>query len=288
MMSEGSFETFITAGLLLLVAAILAVGWLLWSMRDAREDAEEAALEGVTHELRLNLQRMLGELMRLSGGANYSTGALMDIRHPQLDAVNGALVHCDRRALAVMGETYQELAARKLHLRAALEAGQAGEEELDDAAQAAIDGVATLYMWHAHDGCRPIDAKSTRSWDVRDWMKTNGFGQFVLPGLHLRDAVVERLRQFGMTLTPRPLSMTAYEYWSMRYDRNMDPNGLGKRRVDDPLDADEEAFQDEVASVEEAGPVEDIDDAIPDLETSDVEVNDTVEADWETEAPASV
>lgn len=286
-MSEGSFETFMTAGLLLLVAAILAVGWLLWSIRDAREDAEEAALEGVTHELRLNLQRMLGELMRLSSGANYTTGALMDIRHPQLDAVNGALVHCDRRALAVMGETYQELEARKLHLRAALETGQAGEEEFDDAAQAAIDGVATLYMWHAHDGCRPVDAKSTRSWAVRDWMKTNGFGQFVLPDLHLRDSVVERLRQFGMTLTPKPLSMTAYEYWSMRYDRNMDPNGLGKRRVDDPLEPDEEAYQDETSAVEETGSGEDIDAADSDIEVSDIEVNDAGDADWETEAPVS-
>ena len=244
-MSESSFQTFMTAGLLLLVASILAVGWLLWSMRDARADAEEAALEGVTHELRLNLQRFLGELMSLSGKTFYANGALMDVRHPQLDAVHGRLVHCDRRALAVIGETYQEIEACKLHLRTALEAGQDSSEDYDNAVQAAIDGVSTLYMWDAHDGCRPIDAQSVRSWSVRQWMKSNGFGQFELPGIHLRDAVVDRLRQYGMTLTPKPLTHTAYEYWSMRYDRGRDPNGwLGKRRVEDPLErGEEEAFR---------------------------------------------
>ncbi len=240
-MSEGSFQTFMTAGLLLLVASILAVGWLLWSMRDARADAEEAALEGVTHELRLNLQRLLGELMRLSGETVYANGGLMDASHSQLDAVNGNLVQCDRRALAVIGETYQEIAARKLHLRSALEAGRDSTDEYDNALQAAIDGVATLYMWDVHDGCRPVDARPVRSWDVRKWMKSNGFGQFEIPHVHLRDAVVNRLRQYGMTLTPRPLTHTAYEYWSMRYDRNKDPNGwLGSRRVEDPIEGDEE------------------------------------------------
>jgi len=97
-MSESSFQTFMTGGMLLLVTALLAVAWLLWRLRDDREDAEHAALEGVTHELKMNLQRMLGELMALSGGAKYTAGSLMDVRHPQLDAVNSALVHCDRRA----------------------------------------------------------------------------------------------------------------------------------------------------------------------------------------------
>lgn len=229
-MTDASFQTFMTGGMLLLVAAILAVGWLLWSMRDARVEAEEAALEGVTHELRLNLQRMLGELMALSGGG-YSEGALMDIKHPQLDAVHGALVHCDRRALAVMGSTYQELQARKSHLRSALQAGRDGKAEREDATQAAVDGLVTLYLWDEHEGCRPPDARSTRSWDVRNWMKETGFGQFTLPGLHLRDAVVDRLRQYGMVLTPKPLTHTAYEYWSMRYDRSKDRGVFGARRV---------------------------------------------------------
>lgn len=241
-MSEGAFQTFMTGGMLLLVTGVLAIGWLLWRLRDDREDAERAALEGVTHEFRLNLQRMLGELMALSGGAAFTAGSLMDVRHPQLDAVNRALVQCDRRTLAVIGGTYQELEARKRHLRAEREAGRAGEHEQADAIQAAIDGVATLYMWDAHDGCRPTVARSTRSWDVRKWMMTNGFGQFELPGLHLRDAVVERLRQYGMRLTPKPLEYTAFEYWSMRYDRKMDRGFFGKRRVDEPVEPEDEVL----------------------------------------------
>ena len=230
------------------MAAILAVGWLLWSMRDAREDAERAALDGVTHELRLNLQRMLGELMALSGGG-YSEGALMQLRHPQLDAVHGALVHCDRRALAVMGSTYQELQSRKSLLRSALEAGGDGSAEREAATEAAIDGLATLYLWDEHEGCRPAEARSTRSWDVRNWMKENGFGQFKLPDLHLRDAVVERLRQYGMELTPKPLTHTAFEYWSMRYDRQKDPRGVfGARKIKPVEEVEEEALAEEIAS----------------------------------------
>ncbi|MEL7127982.1 MAG: hypothetical protein AAGK23_00405 [Pseudomonadota bacterium] len=231
-MTNAAFQTFISGGLLLLVIAVTATGWLLWMQRDAKEDAEMAALDGVTHELRLNLQRMLGELVTLSNGVAYAPGSLMDIHHPQLDAVNQGLVHCDRKALAVMGAAYQELQASKLHLRNHLEAGQDAAVEHEAAVSAAIDGITTLYMWDAHDGCSPRDARSTRSWAVRDWMKANGFGQIVVPGMHLRDEVVERLRTYGMPLTPRPLTHTAHEYWSLRYDRQKDPRAVfGPRRI---------------------------------------------------------
>lgn len=239
-MSETSFQTFMTGGMLLLVIGVLAVAWLLWRFRDDREDAERNALDGVTHEFKMNLQRLLGELMALGEGANYRAGSLLDVRYPQLEAINQSLVQCDRRALTVIFSTYQELEARKRHLQSALEAGHTGQVEQAEALEAAIDGLVTLYMWDAHDGCRPVDARSTRSWDVRKWMKSNGFGQFTLPGLHLRDAVVERLRQYGMTLTPKPLQLSAYEYWSRRYDRNQNNGAFGARRVDDPVEPVEE------------------------------------------------
>lgn len=228
-MSDSSFQTFMTGGMLLLVAGVLALSWLLWSIRDNREDAERAALEGVSQELKLNLQRMLSELVTLENGSPYTIGSLMDVRHPQLDAVHTALVFCDRRALSVMGAMYQELQARKLHLKAALGEGHAAEDEQENALYAAIDGIVTLYLWNEHDGCKPPEAKSTRSWAVRSWMKENGFGQFEFKDLHLRDSVVERLRQYGMHLTPKPLEYTAFEYWSMRYDKTKDPGILGKR-----------------------------------------------------------
>ena len=236
-MSDAAFQTFMSGGLLLLVIGVMAAAWLLWLQKDAREDAEVAALDGVTHELKLNLQRMLGELVSLANGAPFTEGSLMEICHPQLDAVHTSLVHCDRRALAVMDACYQDLQARKLHLKTALERGEDAAGHLDAATNATIDGLTTLYMWDAHDGCRPQDARSTRSWDVRNWMKTNGFGQIVVPGMHLRDEVVERLRQYGMPLTPKPLTHSAYEYWSLRYDRQKDPRGVfGARKIKSELD----------------------------------------------------
>ncbi|HBH44257.1 MAG TPA: hypothetical protein DDY28_07605, partial [Hyphomonas atlantica] len=54
-------------------------------------------------------------------------------------------------------------------------------------------------------------------------MKKHGFAASSFPGMHLRDEVVERLRQYGLHLTPRPLTHTAHEYYSMRYDRKADP-----------------------------------------------------------------
>ncbi|MEO9971990.1 MAG: hypothetical protein ABJG15_19505 [Hyphomonadaceae bacterium] len=230
-MSGTAFQTFMTGGVLLLVISITAIGWILWSARDARDDAEDAALEGVGHELKLNLQRMLMELANLSGTKSYRKGSLMEVLHPQLDAVNSGLVHCDRRALAVIGATYQDLQARKLLLQSDLESGGEGKSEYAAAVDAAVNGLTTLYMWDAHNGQRPDQAPSVRSWDVRDWLKTNGFGQIELPGMHLRDTVVARLRAYGLKLTPKPLSHTAHEYWSMQYDRQADPRGVfGARR----------------------------------------------------------
>lgn len=231
-MSGTAFQTFMTGGMLLLVISITAIGWILWASRDAQHDAEEAALEGVGHELKLNLQRMLMELSALSSGQSYRKGSIMAVQHPQLDAVNSGLVHCDRRALAVIGATYQDLQARKFHLQADLEGGGDGKAEYTEAVEAAVNGLTTLYMWDAHDGERPDQARSVRSWDVRDWLKSNGFGQIELPGMHLRDTVVGRLRAYGLKLTPKPLSHTAHEYWSMQYDRQADPRGVfGARRL---------------------------------------------------------
>jgi len=70
---------------------------------------------------------------------------------------------------------------------------------------------------------------------VRDWMKRHGFRADALPGLHLRDEVVERLRSYGMTLTPKPLTYTASQYYAKLYDRKADPNApFWKRKQTEP------------------------------------------------------
>ena len=69
-----------------------------------------------------------------------------------------------------------------------------------------------------------------RSWDVRDWMKAHGFKADAFPGMHLRDELVERLRMYGLELTPRPLTHTAWEYYNMSYDRHAERNARAEQR----------------------------------------------------------
>ncbi|MEL6781652.1 MAG: hypothetical protein AAFY43_04090 [Pseudomonadota bacterium] len=223
-MTASQYYSFLTGGIGLLCIFALAITWLLWRDADARKEAKQSALEGVASEFRIALQRMVAELSDVAHGVNLSANALLPIVHPQLDGVNAALIKTDRNALAVIGATYQELASRKLELRAALGQGQDHSQALANAIQAAIDGITTLYMWEEHDGARPNQARTTRSWDVRDWMKGHGFPAAAFPGMHLRDEVVERLRSYGMMLTPKPLTHTASEYWAMQYDRKADTN----------------------------------------------------------------
>ena len=62
--------------------------------------------------------------------------------------------------------------------------------------------------------------------------------------IHWPDEVVERLRMYGLELTPKPLTHTAWEYYNMNYDRHAD------RRERDARRAAETAVEEEV--VEEA------------------------------------
>lgn len=231
-MSEAQFYTFLTGGLALLIALMTVVAWNLWRMRQATMAGAASALEGVAHELRINLQRMISELSQVAQHPGVGPDVLLPIRSPQLDGVNRSLINTNRNGIAVLGNTYQEMEARKLGLRAILAQGRAPETELDDAMDAAINGIAALYIWEVHKGALPAEIGRVRSWSVRDWMKDKHFRADAFPGMHLRDEVVERLRLYGLELTPRPLTHTAWEYYSMQYDRHADEHGpLGRRRV---------------------------------------------------------
>lgn len=244
-MTESQFYSFLTGGIVLVCVIGLAIAWLLWRDSDERRDAAHSALSGVAHEFRINLQRMVAELSGLANGSITGANGILPMVHPQLDGVNASLIKTDRNALAVIGAAYQELVARKLELRTALHQGQDISETLATAMDGAIDGIATLYMWEEHDGARPNEAQSTRSWDVRDWMKGHGFNAAAFPGMHLRDEVVERLRDYGLELTPKPLTHTAHEYYSMQYDRSADPRGVfGRRRTpkETPVEVNEAEY----------------------------------------------
>lgn len=224
------FETFMVGGLALLVACVLSIAWLLWRQDDTRREAIGLSLEGIGHEFRFNMFQTVREIGDVAQGLIRSPVDLPTLAHPQLDAVLSHLVATDKRALAAVQATYQSIEASKRKVRMALEDGEVSEETLDGLKAAAIDGISTLYLWEDHEGRPPEKARSTRSWWVRDWMKAHGFEQDLMPGLALRDAVVENLRENGMVLTPQPLALSAYEYYSRQYDRKADPRGVfGKR-----------------------------------------------------------
>jgi hypothetical protein len=236
-MSESQFYTFITGGMSLMIAAGLLVAWHLWRMREEHQAGIVSALDGVSHELRINLQRFVAELGQVHAIQDAGPDLLLPVRHPQLDGVNASMIRANRNALAVIGNTYQELEARKMALRASLAQRRDPVNALDDAMDATINGLATLYMWEVHGGKRPSEVGRIRTWDVRDWMKGHNISQNSLPGLFLRDEVVERLRAYGLHLTPRPLTHTAAEYYSMQYDRRADIHApFGRRKTPEQLE----------------------------------------------------
>ena len=233
-MSNDQFAAFMSGGMVLLVASALAIAWILWRERDARLDMTRSALDGVGHEYRINVQRIITELSMVSHGELPGPSALLPVSHPQLDGVNANLVETNRKALAVINASYLELSARKELVRQAIINSSDIEQDLTDAIYASIDAITTLYMWEEHKGVSPHQARSTRSWSVRDWMKEHNFQNDAFPDMHLRDQVVERLRTYGMPLTPKPLTHTAHEYYSMRYDRYADPRSpFGRRKLDE-------------------------------------------------------
>lgn len=243
------FETFMVGGLALLVVAALAVAWLLWRQADTRREAIALSLEGIGHEFRFNMFQTVNEIRDVAETRIRSPEDLPRLAHPQLDALLAEIVATDKRALAAVQATYQNVEVAKRSMRMALADGEKKEPAMQRFKAAAIDGISTLYLWENHEGRPPQHARSTRSWWVRDWMKAHGFTQDLMPGLALRDAVVDNLRGAGMVLTPRPLALTAHEYYSRKYSREADPRGIfGKRR----RRKDEAAVPDEAPDEAEA------------------------------------
>lgn len=254
-MSNSTFETFLVSGLLVLIAAIGFLAWAAWRWVDRERDMETLALRGVTYELRHNLKRMLSELAGIANGTLQSEINIVPVVHPQLDALLSRPNEADRKGLTLIRGNYNELSAHKASLRAALAQQADISVSANAAVEAAIGSLASLYLWEEHKGRAPEDAQSTRSWDVRDWMKANAFHADLLPGLHLRDQVVERLRQDGMTLTPKPLTYTASEYYAKLYDRKADPDAPFWKRKSKSIDeAPEEEAEPEADPIEATEP----------------------------------
>ena len=234
-MSDATFETFLVSGLLVLIAAVAFLAWAAWRWVDRERDMQRLAMSGVGHELRHNLKRMMSELAGLADGTVSRDIDVVPVVHPQLDALLSRPNEADRTGLTTIRGLYNELSAHKQSLRLALAEHTDISAPANIAADSVIDSLAMLYLWEEHKGCMPEVARSTRSWDVRDWMKSHKFHADTLPGMHLRDQVVERLRSSGMTLTPKPLTYTASEYFAKQYDRKADPNAPFWKRKPKPL-----------------------------------------------------
>ena len=271
-MSNTTFETFLVSGLLILIIAIGYLAWSAWRWVDRERDMEKRSLDGIRHEMRLNLKRLLDELRGVSDGTLQSEIDVIPVIHPQLDALLTRPNEADRRGLTIIRGNYNELSAHKQSLRSALAGAGSVELPANRAVRALIGSIATLYLWEEHKGRSPEHARSTRTWDVRDWMKATPFDAHALPGLHLRDEVVAYLRSEGMTLTPKPLTHTAHEFYSMQYDRKADPNApFWKRKpkkdaVDQAAEESEEPVV-ETSNEQVEAPVEQVAEPEPVQET---------------------
>ena len=230
-MVGAQYETFLVSGLLVLIGALLFVAWSVWRLVERGREIEMASFAGVGYELHRNLVGFLGELSQLATGDKPIYPALLPLSHPQLDALQSKPNATDRKALSRLQGTYDAMAMHKQALTVLLGERQPTEGVERAAAETLIRGLAELYLWQAHAAKPAHLARATRSWHVRDWMKTNGFADaHILPSVHLRDAVVQHLRDAGMSLSPKPLDHTASEYFAKRYDRKADPNAPFWRR----------------------------------------------------------
>ena len=209
------FESFLAGGLTLLVIAALAIALLLWRREDRNRTAIAEAFRGAGEEFRLNMHQTLRQLADLKSGRIGRARDLPVMSHPQLDGVLAAMIPADKRALAGLRGVYTALEDARARLRHALDEGKGLPEALEDGEAAAVHGICTLYLWECHDGRAPQEARSTRSRHVRDWLKANGYSQTMVPGMALRDEVVDCLRRSGMALTPRPLTHSAHEYYAL-------------------------------------------------------------------------
>ena len=86
-MLNATFETFLVSGLLILIVAIGYLAWSAWRWVDRERDMEKRSLDGVRHEMRLNLKRLLDELRGVADGSLSSDIDIIPVVHPQLDAL---------------------------------------------------------------------------------------------------------------------------------------------------------------------------------------------------------
>ncbi|WP_018146482.1 hypothetical protein [Henriciella marina] len=206
-------DTMIVGGVGLLILAALVIGFVLWRVRSGRKPVNGTAFKLVGDEFRFMLHQAIGEVRDLEKGWIQQPDGLATIKHPQFNGLSRDAEYAKQRPLDGLHAAYQNMEASKEEVRAALSGNGDRSAAVDGYKQSTIGAIAALYLWEKQDGRSPENTPTTRSAFVRDWMKENDISQALIPGIALRDEVVEYLRQAGMTLTPKPMAMTAYEYY---------------------------------------------------------------------------
>ena len=86
----------------------------------------------------INLERLARELSDVFSGKITSAASILPIRHPQLDGVNSNLIKTNRKALALIISSYDEMIVRKNEVREALSNGVELRPRLVEAVDATI------------------------------------------------------------------------------------------------------------------------------------------------------
>lgn len=254
-MTEENLEVLLVIGGGIAAIVVLMIIWFVWKNMRASGRALKMALDGVGHEFRFNLQRVLAELRDLSANGDVSDDLAMPLARPQLESLRTQPAVKDKRALERLDTMYQALEASRSSVR---QQGQSGEA-VDAYKRSAVEAVAILYLWEQHKGGLPEKAPSTSSSAVRDWMKSLGFTQTLIPGMALRDEVIRQLRGMRMPLKPGDLRMTAQDYYGTPAKENTAPQGELVAGAPDPVEPTnmaEEAAQQAAKPEVETLPVE--------------------------------
>ncbi|RIJ25796.1 hypothetical protein D1224_01350 [Henriciella barbarensis] len=192
------------------IAAIilLMIVWFVWKNSRANGQALKLALDGVGHEFRFNLQRVLSELRELNTNGDVREDLAVQLARPQLASLLTQPAIKDRRSLERLDATYQTLEAG----RSAVRQGQT-DDTIGAYRRRAVEALAILYLWEHNKGGLPEKAPSTSRSAVRNWVKSLGFTKALIPGMALRDEVFKDVRRLRTPLRPSEPGMTAEAYY---------------------------------------------------------------------------
>ena len=254
-MTEENLEVFMVIGGGIAAIILLMIVWFVWKSSRSSGQALKMALDGVGHEFRFNLQRVLSELRELNTNGDVREGLAVQLNRSQLASLLGQPEVKNTRPLERLGAVYEELEARRAEVRSH---GQS-DETLAAYWRSAAEALAILFLWEQHKGGLPEKAPSASRSAVRSWMKSLGFTKASIPGAALRDEVCRNVRNLRNPLLPSRSGMTASAYYGTPATAENEAGGelvAGTPEVAEPANMAEEAAQQEDYPQVEPAPAE--------------------------------